>query len=139
MSPPLKLQANNVPLGARASMGAISVASSLSAASLPSVEGEHKPLRAREARRVELFGYFLKAGRKAPGSCRCSKLSNLFNHLVGALLEKERYVQAKSFGSRKIDDELKFARLLDWQIGRFSAAQDLIDVVASAPERGRLL
>ena len=55
----------------------------------------------------------------------------LLDQRVGALLEKKRYVQAKCFGCCKIENELEFGRLLDWNFGRFSTAQDLIDVVAS--------
>ena len=29
----------------------------------------------------------------------------------------------------QIDDQLKFGRLLDWQVGRVGALQDLIDVI----------
>ena len=39
--------------------------------------------------------------------------SNLFDHLVGALLEQRRHVQAERFRSLEIDDKLVFGWRLD--------------------------
>ena len=43
--------------------------------------------------------------------------------------------KAKPLRSLEIDDQLKFAWLLDWQIGRLRALQDLIDVGGSASKQ----
>src|SRR5947209_5468623 len=37
-------------------------------------------------------------------------------------------------GSLEVDDEIKFGRLLYWQITRLRPAQNLVDIVARAPE-----
>ena len=39
----------------------------------------------------------------------------------------------------KIDDEIEFGRLLDREVGRFRPAQNLIDIVAGAPEQVRVV
>ena len=40
----------------------------------------------------------------------------------------------EGLGGRKIDDEIEFDRLLDRNVARLRAAQNLINVVAGAPE-----
>jgi len=41
---------------------------------------------------------------------------------------------AGRFRGFQIDDQLEFRRLLDRQVGRFSALEDLVDVVGREPE-----
>src|SRR5262245_16249473 len=42
-------------------------------------------------------------------------------------------VRPSAFAVNQIDDEIEFGRLLDRQVGRLRAAQDLVDIVSSAP------
>ena len=39
-------------------------------------------------------------------------------------------VEAERLGGLEVDDELKLGRLLDRQIGRLGALQDMVDVVS---------
>lgn len=50
---------------------------------------------------------------------------SLFDHLVGAHQKRLWDRQAESFGGRKIDDEFEVSRLLDWEVFRLGAAEDL--------------
>ena len=50
----------------------------------------------------------------------------LFDHLVGAQQERLWDLQTERLGSRKIDDEIELGRLLDRDVGRLRAAQNLI-------------
>src|SRR5262245_46470944 len=47
---------------------------------------------------------------------RCSKLSQLFDHLVGDLLKMQRHVNTKCLGGLDIDHQLELRGLLDRQI-----------------------
>jgi hypothetical protein len=51
--------------------------------------------------------------------------SQLFDHLVGAREDRWRHGEAERLGGLEIDDQLECSRLLDRQIGRLSAFQDL--------------
>jgi hypothetical protein len=42
----------------------------------------------------------------------------LFDHLVGAAKQRERYVKAKGLGRFQIDDQLDLGSLLNWKISR---------------------
>ena len=57
----------------------------------------------------------------------------LFDHLVRALLEQRRHVQAESFRSFEIDDQFKFGRDLHWKVARSFTFEDTIDVPSRAP------
>ena len=50
------------------------------------------------------------------------------NDLVRAGKERRRHVEAECLRGLEVDDKLEFGRLLDWQIGRLGALQDLVDV-----------
>ena len=50
---------------------------------------------------------------------------SLFDHLVGAHQKRLWDRQAESFGGRKIDDEFEVSRLLDREVFRLGAAEDL--------------
>ena len=60
----------------------------------------------------------------APPSSEMNSAASL-DHLVGAQLEFAIDRKAKLLRSLEIDDQLKFAWLLDRQIGRLRALQDL--------------
>src|SRR6266699_1538481 len=50
-----------------------------------------------------------------------------FDHLVGLLLEVQRYVEAERLRGLEIDEQLERSRLLDRQFARLCALQDFID------------
>ena len=49
--------------------------------------------------------------------------TSLFDDLIGAREQRRRHGQAKRLGGLNVDDQLKFGRLLDGQIGRFRALE----------------
>src|SRR5262245_6426795 len=55
-----------------------------------------------------------------------------FDHLVGAGDELRWDCDAECPGGCEIDGEIELGRLLDWQVGRLSPAQNLVDVVGGA-------
>jgi hypothetical protein len=64
-----------------------------------------------------------------------SKTASLFDHLVGA--QEEISTDRKSECSRcfEIDDKLEFGGLLNRQVGRLRALQNLLDVSGGSPEQ----
>src|SRR5262245_26588795 len=52
----------------------------------------------------------------------------LFNHLVGALLEMERNVEAERLGCLEVDDQIELDRSLDGKITRLRALEDTIGI-----------
>jgi hypothetical protein len=63
---------------------------------------------------------------------RCSNVRGqnckLLDHLVGALLEKQRHVQSERLGSLEIDHQLKLDWGLDGKHARLLALEDAIDI-----------
>ena len=58
--------------------------------------------------------------------------SKLFDHLVCNSEERRRNNNIKVLGSFKIDDELEFCRLLNWNICRVLALQNFVDELSGA-------
>src|SRR5260370_29259353 len=56
------------------------------------------------------------------------------DQLVREYQDKGRDIQTEGFGSREIDDELEFGRLLHRQFGRLRPAQNPINILGGAPE-----
>src|SRR5262245_12296956 len=78
-----------------------------------------------------------------PSLTRCRRrLSNFialrassFDHLVGAHEERLRNGEANRLGGGQVDDEFKFCRLLDRDIGGLRSTEDLVDQLGSAAEQ----
>src|SRR5262245_51444164 len=68
---------------------------------------------------------------------RCSKVRvqklNLLDHVGGLNEEMRRHVKAECLGGLEIDDEVKLCWLLDWQITRLRALEDLVYICGGAP------
>jgi hypothetical protein len=59
---------------------------------------------------------------------------SLLDHLIGEIDHAGRNGQAQRLGGLEVDEQQEFRRLLDRQVGRLGAFQDLIDIIRSAPE-----
>src|SRR5580704_958941 len=66
---------------------------------------------------------------------RCSKLSQLFDHLVGTTKDREWNSKAKGPGRLEIDDKLNLGHLLDRQVGWSLALENASSVDAHQTER----
>src|SRR5262249_21190401 len=72
-----------------------------------------------------------------PPSGRPSQESSLpiltsFNHLIDAGEQRGRQFETERLGGRKIDDEIELRGLLDRDVARLRAAQDLVDIIGGA-------
>src|SRR6516165_10210731 len=65
---------------------------------------------------------------------RCSKLRVLLNHLVGALLEMQRHVEAERLRGLEVDRQLELDWKLDGKLARLRAIQDFIHICRRAPK-----
>jgi hypothetical protein len=67
------------------------------------------------------------------GIRRESIAAPLFDHLVGALLQRQRHGEAKRLGGLEVDNQFVLGRRLHGEVGRPLAPEDAVDVA------GRLL
>src|SRR5713226_8423539 len=58
----------------------------------------------------------------------------LFDHLIGALLQRQGHVKTERLGGFEIDNEKKPCRLLDWQITRLGTLNQLVNVECRTPK-----
>ena len=58
----------------------------------------------------------------------------LFDDLIGALLQKQRHVEAKRLGGLEIDHQLVLGWRLHRKIGRYLALEDAIDIGRRSPK-----
>ena len=59
--------------------------------------------------------------------------AELFDHLVGKLLNLQRHIQAKRLCRLEVYHQFEFDRLLDWQIGGHGSVENLIEVDRGPP------
>ena len=57
----------------------------------------------------------------------------LFDHLIGAPKQGNRHCDAECLCCLEVDNELYFRCLLDWQVGRFLALEDAVNVGGRGP------
>src|SRR5215467_4457366 len=69
------------------------------------------------------------------GSKRRAQIGSLFDHLVDAGEQRRRHFEAERGGSNQIDHEIELGRLLNRNVRRLRAAQNLIDIIGGAPEQ----
>jgi hypothetical protein len=76
-------------------------------------------------------------------SCTAAKQAHggnaLFDYLIGAGDNVRRHGDVECPCRDKTDDEIEPGRLLDRDVGRFRPAQNLVDIVAGAPEQVRVV
>ena len=62
-----------------------------------------------------------------------SSTTGLLDYIVGLGKQQRWYIEAKGLCRLEIDDQFESRRLLDWQLGRLSPLQDIIDVDGCLP------
>src|SRR5438309_6314353 len=77
---------------------------------------------------------FTWAGLSPAGSHQLC-LAHSFDHLVSAYHEGQRHVDAERLGGFEVDDQFKPAGLLDGELGRLGALQDLVHIHRAAPKQ----
>src|SRR5262249_40646603 len=75
------------------------------------------------------------ATRDSPSILTAALVTSSFDHLVGAPQERSRDHQAKRPGGGQIHDEIEPGRLLDRDVARLRATQNLVDIVTGAAEQ----
>src|SRR5262245_5877565 len=63
-----------------------------------------------------------------------SRVTSL-DHLVRASEQRRRHIEAERLGGGQIDDEVELGWLLDRNVGRLRAAQNLVNEVAGTTEQ----
>jgi hypothetical protein len=77
---------------------------------------------------------FRRAARRWPRASKSRTIvsrSNSFDHLVGAGEDRWRHREAEFFRGLEIDDKFEFCGLLNGEVSRFGAIQDLATYVAA--------
>src|SRR5215813_1833213 len=59
---------------------------------------------------------------------------SLFDHVVGALPQEQRHVEAERLGGFQIDHQLELVRSLDGELARFCALEDAVTIGCCTPE-----
>src|SRR5574342_594443 len=73
-------------------------------------------------------GRMLRAAR-----ARRQAAAPLFDHLVRALQQRLRDFQTERLRGLEVDDQLELGGLLDWQLARLRAPEDLVHIDGAAP------
>src|SRR5262249_29800398 len=58
-----------------------------------------------------------------------------FDHLVGSREQRSWHIDVKRLRRDQVNDEIEFGWLLDWDVGRFRAAQNLVDIIGRTPKQ----
>src|SRR5262249_37105758 len=73
------------------------------------------------------------SGRLSQGSSLSilthDELASSLDHLVGASKQRRRNLETERLGGRKVYDEIELSRLLDRDVTRLRAAQNLVDII----------
>src|SRR5215467_7734605 len=56
------------------------------------------------------------------------QMALLFDHVVGALPQEQRHVEAERLGAFQIDHQLELVRSLDGEFARFCALEDAVTI-----------
>ena len=65
--------------------------------------------------------------RTSPGSALLPNVAFSFDHLVGALLQRQGHLEAEGLGSLEVHHELKLDWLFDRQVVRLRTLENLVD------------
>src|SRR4051812_24705770 len=59
------------------------------------------------------------------------QMASLFDHFVSELLNLQRHIETERLCSLEIYHQLELGRLLYWQVGRFGALENLLNIYGS--------
>src|SRR5262245_28699667 len=74
-------------------------------------------------------------GRTSAKRSGSSVLVSSLDHLVRARQQCRRKREAERLGGREVDHQLELRRLLDRQVGRLRASEDLVDLNCTLPSK----
>ena len=80
-----------------------------------------------------------KADIAKSGLMHRSKTVSLFDDFVRGRQQRRRHRKAKRFGGLQINDQLKFGRLLNWQVAGLLALEDAVDVGTRASIKVKII